>query len=155
MMALIVRFDSFKKIKSHLLKLSQSMKAATRDTARALIVRAERLAKVRVQSPSQKPNMRKGNYFRSIESQFLGGDGFFTGKLESKSPVAGIIEFGSRPHIIRPKGNKLLFWPGAKFPLKEVKHPGTPAFRVLGSATEEAAEETANIFESAVKRKFN
>ena len=97
--------------------------------------------------------MGKGNYFRSINSKFLDGDGLFTGKLESNSPVAGIIEFGSRPHIIR--GKKLLFWPGAKYPVKEVKHPGTPAFRLLGDATEEVVEDTLNIFESALKRKFD
>ncbi|MBC8287649.1 MAG: hypothetical protein H8E42_09290 [Nitrospinae bacterium] len=127
------------------------MKEATRETARTLMLNAERLAKDRVRSPSRKPNMGKGNYFRSIKSEFQ--DGGFSGKLESNSPIAGIIEFGSRPHIIR--GNKLLFWPGAKHPVKEVKHPGTPAFRVLGDATEEAAEDTGKIFESALKRKFN
>jgi hypothetical protein len=99
--------------------------------------------------------MGKGKYFRSIKSQFLDGDGAFTGKLESNSSVAGIMEFGSRPHIIRPKDNKLLFWPGAKHPVKEVKHPGTPAFRDLGEATEEAAENVGKIFETVLKEKIN
>jgi hypothetical protein len=44
-MPISTRFDSFEKIKTHLLKLSQAMKEATRDTARTLIVRAENLAK--------------------------------------------------------------------------------------------------------------
>lgn len=152
-MAIFLRFDSFEKIEAHFQQLSQGFKNVVRDTARALILRAERLAKERVRSTTRKPNMGKGNYFRSIKSSFL--DGSFTGKLESNSSVAEIIEFGSRPHIIRPKGNKLLFWPGAKHPVKEIKHPGTPAFRVLGEATEEAAEEFGKIFESALKREFN
>lgn len=152
-MAISIHFDSFEKIKLHIQRLSQGMKEATQETARRLMSRAERLAKDRVRSPSRKPNMGKGNYFRSIKSEFQGGD--FSGKLESNSPIAGIIEFGSRPHIIRPKGNKLLFWPGAKHPVKEIKHPGTPAFRVLGDATEEATEDTGKILESALKRKFN
>lgn len=150
-MAISIQFESFEKIKGHFLRFSQGMKQATRDTARALISRAERLAKERVRSPSRKPNMGKGNYFRSINSEFQEGD--FSGKLASNSPVAGILEFGSRPHIIRPKGNKLLFWPGAKHPVKEVNHPGTPAFRVLGDATEEAVEDTEKIFESVLIRK--
>ncbi|MBT5551701.1 MAG: hypothetical protein HOJ79_14620 [Nitrospina sp.] len=154
-MSISIRFDSVEKIKTHLLILSQGMKEATRDTARALIVRAENLAKGRVRSPSRKPKMGKGNYFRSIKFQFLDGDGAFTGKLESNSSVAAIMEFGSRPHIIRPKGNKLLFWPGANHPVKEVKHPGTPAFEVLGEATEEAVEDTSKILERALARKFN
>jgi hypothetical protein len=154
-MAISIRFDSFEKIKAHLLKMSQGVKEATRETARSLIRHSERLAKGRIQSKSRRPQMGKGNYFRSIKTDFLAGDGSFTGKLESNSPVAGIIEFGSRPHIIRPKDNKTLFWPGAKFPVKEVKHPGTPAFRVLGDATEEAVEDIGNILETGLKRKFN
>ncbi len=154
-MTISIRFDSFEKIKTRFLRLSQGVKEATRETAHALMLRAEHLAKARVRSTTRKPNMGKGNYFRSIKSDFLDGDGSFTSKLESNSPVADIIEFGSRPHMIRPKGNKLLFWPGAKHPVKEVKHPGTPAFRVLGEATEEAAEETGKIFQTALKRKFN
>ncbi len=154
-MAIFLRLDSFEKIKTCFLHLSQGMKEATHETARTLMLRAEHLAKARVRSTTRKPNMGKGNYFRSIKSDFLDGSGSFTSKLESNSPVAGIIEFGSRPHIIRPKKNKLLFWPGAKHPAKEVRHPGTPTFRVLGEATEEAAEDIEKIFESALKRKFN
>jgi len=152
--AIFLRFDSFEKIETHFQQLSQGFKNVVRDTARALMLRAERLAKARVRSTTRKPNMGKGKYFRSIQSSFLDGGGSFTSKLESKSPVAGIIEFGSRPHIIRPKRNKLLFWPGAKHPVKEIKHPGTLAFRVLGEATEEAAEDIGKTFESALKRKF-
>jgi hypothetical protein len=153
-MAILIRFDSFTKIKNHLLNLSRGVKEATRDTARSLVTHSERLAKERVRSTTRKPQMGKGNYFRSIKSVFLDGDGSFAGKLESDSRIAGIIEFGSQPHIIRPKGDKVLFWPGAKFPVKEVKHPGTPAFRVLGDATEEAVEDTGKVFESALKRKI-
>jgi hypothetical protein len=150
-MAKILSFNSFEKIKTHFLALSKRVKNVARDTARALTLHAEKLAKERVQSTTRKPNMGKGNYFRSIKSEFL--DGPFTGKLESNSPLAGIIEFGSRPHIIR--GHKLLFWPGAKHPVKEAKHPGTPAFRVLGSAIEEAAKDSEKVFESVLKKNFN
>lgn len=154
-MAIFLRFDSFEKISTHFQQLAKGVKNAVRDTARTLIIRAERLAKDRVRSTTRKPNMGQGNYFRSIKSSFIDGQGSFTSKLESNSPVAKIIEFGSRPHIIRPKGNKLLYWPGAKHPVKQIKHPGTPAFRVLGEATEEAGEDTGKIFESVLKRKFN
>jgi hypothetical protein len=34
------------------------------------------------------------------------------------------IEFGSLPHIIRPKDKQALFWKGAEHPVKEVRHPG-------------------------------
>jgi hypothetical protein len=146
-MSLLFKFDSFEKIKGLFKNLSTGMKNATRETGRLLINEAEQLAKDRVRSPSRKPGKGSGAYFQSIHSSFKGGKVSFTGSLESDSPIAGVIEFGSRPHIIRPKNNKLLFWPGARHPVKEVKHPGTPAFRVLGDAVEEASLQTGEIFE--------
>ena len=40
---------------------------------------------------------------------------------------AAILQFGGKtsPHIIKPKNKKALFWPGAKHPVKSVKHPGS------------------------------
>ena len=40
---------------------------------------------------------------------------------------AAIHQFGGStgPRIIRPKGKKALFWPGAKHPVTSVKHPGS------------------------------
>ena len=153
-MSLLFKFDSFEKIKGLFKNLSTGMKNATRETGRLLINEAEQLAKDRVRSPSRKPGKGSGPYFQSIHSSFKGGKVSFTGSLESDSPIAGVIEFGSRPHIIRPKNNKLLFWPGAKYPVKEVKHPGTPAFRVLGDAVEVASLQTGEIFEKALKKQF-
>ena len=153
-MPLIFKFDSFEKIKKLFKDLSTGMKNATRETGRLLINEAEQLAKDRVRSPSRKPGKGSVPYFQSIHSSFKGGKVSFTGSLESDSPIAGVIEFGSRPHIIRLKNNKLLFWPGAKYPVKEVKHPGTPAFQVLGDAVEEASLQTGEIFEKALKKQF-
>jgi len=35
------------------------------------------------------------------------------------------VEFGTPPHIIRPRNKKALYWKGADHPVKSVKHPGT------------------------------
>ncbi len=153
-MSITVRFESFDKIKNWLKNLSVGMKDAVLDTSRLLTIDAEQRAKERVRSPARKPGKGTGVYFQSIHSEFKNGSVSFTGSLKSDSPIAGIIEFGSSPHIIRPKGNKLLFWPGATHPVKEVKHPGTPAFRVLGDAVEEAALNTKDKFEQALKKQF-
>jgi hypothetical protein len=37
------------------------------------------------------------------------------------------LEYGTKPHIIRPKEKKALWWPGAEHPVLLVRHPGTPA----------------------------
>jgi len=34
------------------------------------------------------------------------------------------VEFGTLPHIIKPKNKKALSWKGAKHPMKMIKHPG-------------------------------
>jgi hypothetical protein len=38
---------------------------------------------------------------------------------------ANDVNYGTRPHIIRPVNKKALFWKGANHPVKSVKHPGT------------------------------
>lgn len=38
-----------------------------------------------------------------------------------------VIEKGSKPHVIRAKNKKALYWKGASHPVKQVKHPGTKA----------------------------
>lgn len=37
----------------------------------------------------------------------------------------GILEEGSKPHVIRAKNKKALYWKGASHPVKALKHPGT------------------------------
>ena len=79
---------------------------------------------------------------------------------------AGHVEFGTKPHIIRPRIKKALaFKPGAGFRfwdesgrvvVKSVKHPGTKAQPFLTPAVEEEAPRFAKdiktIIEKAAKR---
>ena len=37
------------------------------------------------------------------------------------------VEFGTRPHLIKPKNKKALYWKGASHPVKSVRHPGSKA----------------------------
>ena len=45
----------------------------------------------------------------------------------SNLKYAPMVEFGTRPHIIRAKNKKALYWKGAKHPVKQVNHPGNKA----------------------------
>lgn len=60
--------------------------------------------------------------------------------VEARTPYAGFVELGTRPHIIRPRNKKVLAWGGerrltgrlksgskATHFAKEVHHPGTRA----------------------------
>jgi hypothetical protein len=41
---------------------------------------------------------------------------------------------GTKPHVIRPRKKRALFWPGAGHPVKRVNHPGTKAMHYMDTA---------------------
>ena len=45
----------------------------------------------------------------------------------SNIKYASMVEKGTRPHIIKPKNKKALYWKGASHPVKQVNHPGSKA----------------------------
>ncbi|MGL5714184.1 MAG: hypothetical protein ACRCX2_14285 [Paraclostridium sp.] len=47
-----------------------------------------------------------------------------------------ILEEGSKPHVIRPKNKKALYWRGANHPVKVVNHPGTKGKPIIGPTLE-------------------
>ena len=59
----------------------------------------------------------------------------------SNVKYAIIVEKGSKPHIIRPKNKKALYWEGAKRPVKLVNHPGSKAKPYLIPAFEKEKDQ--------------
>lgn len=55
-------------------------------------------------------------------------------RVGSNLDLALWMEEGTRPHVIRPKNAKALFWPGAEHPWALVNHPGTMAHPFLRPA---------------------
>lgn len=55
-----------------------------------------------------------------------------------------ILEEGSKPHIIKPKNAKALYWKGAAHPVKEVHHPGTKGFKTIETTLEGNKERIKN-----------
>ena len=45
----------------------------------------------------------------------------------SNVKYAHMVEYGTKAHIIRAKNKKALYWKGAKYPVKQVNHPGSKA----------------------------
>jgi hypothetical protein len=43
------------------------------------------------------------------------------------APHWHFVEYGTRPHRIFAKAGSALWWPGARHPVKMVRHPGTKA----------------------------
>ncbi|MFI0406585.1 hypothetical protein [Actinomadura sp. 3N508] len=78
-----------------------------------------------------------GSYLRSIKVVRAAPDGH--GRLVvSEDEQAAAVEFGVRPHIIRAAPGQALWWAGAAHPVRQVNHPGSPAFHVLGNAADAA-----------------
>lgn len=130
--------------------LVQGMEQVFEESADAIVHFGERAAKDRVRSPSQPPQVRSGRYLQSIQSQTQKTKFQVIGIAGSTHPLASILEFGSSPHIIKAKNRKTLFWPGARSPVKQVNHPGTPAFRVLSQAAEIAVADAGEIVNQAI-----
>ena len=53
---------------------------------------------------------------------------------------AAFCQLGTKPHEIRPKNKKALFWKGLKHPVKLVRHPGTPPRPFLGVSEDDKAK---------------
>ena len=45
----------------------------------------------------------------------------------SNIKYAPMVEYGTKPHIIKAKNKKALYWKGASHPVKSVRHPGNKA----------------------------
>ena len=59
----------------------------------------------------------------------------------SNLKYAPMVEFGTRPHMIRAKNKKALYWKGAKHPVKQVNHPGSKAKPYLIPAFEKEKDQ--------------
>ena len=69
----------------------------------------------------------------------------------SNIKYARIVEEGTRPHTIRAKGKKALYWKGAKHPIKSVRHPGSKAKPYLIPAFEKEKEVVVKDIEKIIK----
>ena len=61
------------------------------------------------------------------------------------------VEEGTRPHVIRAKNKKALYWKGAKHPVKSVRHPGSRAKPFLIPAFEKEKEVLIRDLEKVIK----
>lgn len=96
----------------------------------------------------------------SIQSDGVSGSwasGDLTAAVSAGAPHAAPIEFGSRPHVIRPRHKKRLRWPvegGFQF-ATEVHHPGNFEYGYLRDALEDKLPEIVEEVEAAVELGFH
>lgn len=77
-----------------------------------------------------------GEYVQSIGVGRIPGSPRTGWRIEATADHSWFVERGTRPHEIRPRVKKALFWPGAAHPVGRVWHPGTRATHNLAEALE-------------------
>jgi hypothetical protein len=149
-----IQFKNPSEVQKFPLDLTARMSEVFVETANALVQGAVNTAREQVLSESRKPLKGTGRYLKSIHSEVEVNKFQVIGKVASDHPQAAVLEFGSRPHVIKARNKETLFWPGARFPVKQVNHPGTPAFRVLGGSAEQAVENAQAMLNQAINKNF-
>ncbi|MBZ3909421.1 HK97 gp10 family phage protein [Streptomyces acidiscabies] len=77
-----------------------------------------------------------GRLRSSIVSRVEGGGRSLGYAVGTNVSYAADVEYGTAPHVIKPKDKKALFWPGAAHPVAQVNHPGTAPRPFLRPAIE-------------------
>lgn len=83
-----------------------------------------------------------GEYVSSIEVRALPRRGY---RIIATAPHSVFLEFGTRPHEIRPRTAAALWWPGAPHPMARVWHPGTRPTNNMAEALELGARGDSHV----------
>lgn len=67
-------------------------------------------------------------------------------------PYAIYVHEGTKPHIIRPRSKKALYWKGALHPVRSVNHPGTKANPFMQNGLNNAKEKVNDTFKKEVDK---
>lgn len=68
-----------------------------------------------------------GRLRSSIVSRAEGGGRSLGYVIGTNVNYAAAVEYGTSPHVIKPRYKKALYWRGAAHPVAQVNHPGTAA----------------------------
>ncbi|MFJ9754969.1 HK97 gp10 family phage protein [Streptomyces sp. NPDC101149] len=77
-----------------------------------------------------------GRLRASIVSRTEGGGRSLGYVVGTNVNYAADVEYGTAPHVIKPRYKKALYWPGAAHPVASVNHPGTAPRPFLRPAIE-------------------
>ena len=69
----------------------------------------------------------------------------------SNVKYARLVEEGTRPHVIRAKGKRALYWKGARHPVRKVNHPGSRAKPYLIPAFEKEKNNLINDLKKVIE----
>ena len=105
----------------------------------------ERQAK---QNLASNGSVKTGHLRRSITHKLSNTEG----EVHTSNVAYAIgVEKGTRPHTIRPKNKKMLYWQGASHPVRQVNHPGSKAKPFLIPALEAEKPKFIQNLKDAIK----
>ena len=93
-------------------------------------------------------SVKTGHLRRGITSDIKGLEATIH---TSNIKYAAGVEFGTRPHIIKPKNKKAVYWKGASHPVKSVRHPGGKAKPYLIPAFENNKDKFINDLKEVIE----
>lgn len=79
---------------------------------------------------------RTGNARQGLTGESSSKNNQYTISLSHGVDYGEVLEEGSKPHIIKPRTKKALYWKGASHPVKAVNHPGTKGTPIIGPTIE-------------------
>ncbi|WP_236053381.1 HK97 gp10 family phage protein [Streptomyces musisoli] len=92
------------------------------------VARAVERTRIDVQNEARRrAPVDTGRLRSSIVSRAEGGGRSLGYVIGTNVNYAAAVEYGTAPHVIKPKYKQALYWPGAAHPVAKVNHPGTAA----------------------------
>ena len=116
-----INADELSKFSVEIPKLYEKNEALVRQTVKNSAFNIQKSAKSNL---TKNKSVDTGHLRRGISTDIKGlGATIHTSNIK----YAPGVEYGTKAHVIRPKNKKVLYWKGAKHPVKKVNHPGSKA----------------------------
>ena len=130
-----VNVDELNKFSVNISKLSNEIEE---DVKKVVKNSAFNIQKEAMSNLTKNKSVDTGHLRRGITTDIRGLEAIIH---TSNIKYAPMVEFGTKPHIIRAKNKKALYWKGAKHPVKSVRHPGGKAKPYLIPAFEKEKDQ--------------
>ena len=116
-----INADELNKFSAEIPKLYEKNEALVRQTVKNSAFNIQKNAKSNL---TKNKSVDTGHLRRGISTDIRGlGATIHTSNIK----YAPGVEYGTKAHIIKAKNKKVLYWKGAKHPVKKVNHPGSKA----------------------------
>lgn len=132
-------------------KLRSNFKKAPEFTFKELTKAVNKSAWKVTQAIQQETPVKTGALKGSIRPAF----GKLRAVIQPHKKYAIFVHESTKPHIIRPKTKKALWWKGALHPVRKVMHPGTKGKPFMEIGLKNSVKDVEDIFNKHVNNILN